>query len=197
MKQFLVLFIFLFMISGLYTSAVEINDNDNLILRGYDGVELPTGTFIQVVNLREFSTKYCDESTRVSFAATNDTFMQDIKLIPKGTIFHGFIEKMNEPIVGTHASMVVKITKMVLPDGFEIPMKGYIYTNNKNLIGGGITDPLVWHKQPHFQQGFGIGTIKYVPGTERKMGEHLTVAAGADLMIVLTSPAWITHTLTN
>ena len=108
-----------------------------------------------------------------------------------------FIEKMNEPVVGTNASMVVKITKMVLPDGFEIPMKGYIYTNNKNLIGGGITEPLVWHKQPHFQQGLGIGTIKYVPGTERKMGEHLTVAAGADLMIVLTAPAWITHTLTN
>ena len=185
------------MISTLCSNAIEINDERNLILRRYDGVELPAGTFIQVINLREFSTKYCDETTKVSFVATNDTFMQDMKLIPKGTIFHGFIEKMNEPIVGTHASMVVKITKMVLPDGFEIPMKGYIYTNNKNLIGGGITDPLVWHKQPHFQQGFGLGTIKYVPGTERKMGEHLTIAAGAEMLIVLSSPAWITHTLTN
>ena len=197
MKRFLVILAFIFIISELCVKAVEINNSDNLILRGYDGVELPAGTFIQVINLREFSTKYCDETTKVSFAATNDTFMQDMKLIPKGTIFHGFIEKMNEPIVGTNASMVVKITKMVLPDGFEIPMKGYIYTNNRNLIGGGITQPLVWHKQPHFQQGFGLGTVKYVPGTERKMGEHLTIAAGADLMIVLTSPAWITHTLTN
>ncbi len=197
MKRFLALFIFIFIFSGLCTSAVETNGENNLILRGYDGVEVPAGTFIQVINLREFSTKYCDETTKVSFAATNDTFMQDTNIIPKGTIFNGFIEKMNEPVIGTNASMVVKITKMVLPDGFEIPMKGYIYTNNKNLIGGGLTQPLVWHKQPHFQQGFGLGTIKYVAGPERKMGEHLTIAAGADLMIVLTSPAWITHTLTN
>lgn len=197
MKKIILISVFIILAMGLCTNAIAVDDEKNIVLRGYDGVELPTGTFIQVINLREFSTKYCDETTKVSFAATNDTFMQDMKLIPKGTIFYGFIEKMNEPVVGTNASMVVKITKMQLPDGFEIPMKGYIYTNNKNLIGGGITEPLVWHKQPHFQQGLGMGTIRYVPGTERKMGEHLTIAAGADLMIVLTSPAWITHTLTN
>ncbi|MBR1942271.1 hypothetical protein IJ843_00885 [bacterium] len=196
MKRFLSLLSIIFLF-GICAQAIEINDERNVVLRGYDGIELPAGTFIQVINLREFSTKYCDETTKVSFAATNDTFMQDMKLIPKGTLFFGFIEKMNEPIVGTNASMVVKITKMQLPDGFQIPMKGYIYTNNKNLIGGGLTEPLVWHKQPHFQQGLGMGTLKFVPGTERKMGEHLTIAAGADLMIVLTSPAWITHTLTN
>ncbi|MBR2525167.1 hypothetical protein IKE67_01750 [bacterium] len=109
MKKLLVILSFIFVISGLCTKAVEV-DNSDLVLRDYDGVELPTGTFIQVINLREFSTKYCDESTKVSFAARNDTFMQDMNLIPKGTIFHGFIEKMNEPIVGTNASMVVKIT---------------------------------------------------------------------------------------
>lgn len=197
MKRLFTILFFIVFLFGLNVCAIEIDDERNIILRDYDGVELPAGTFIQVINLREFSTKYCDESTRVSFVATNDTFMQDIKLIPKGTIFNGFIEKMNDPIIGTNASMVVKITQMVLPDGFSIPMKGYIYTNNKNMIGGGMTEPLVWHKQPHFQQGFGIGTIKFVPGPERKMGEHLTVAAGADLLIVLSQPAWITHTLTN
>ena len=197
MKKFFIILLLMFLSAGLCSNAIEINDDRNIVLRGYDGVELPAGTFIQVINLKEFSTKYCDETTKVSFAATNDTFMQDMKLIPKGTIFHGFIEKMNEPVVGTNASMIVKITKMQLPDGFEIPMKGYIYTDNRNLIGGGLTDPLVWHKQPHFQQGFGMGTLKFVPGTERKMGEHLTVAAGAELLIVLSSPAWITHTLTN
>ena len=170
---------------------------DDLILRGYDGVELPAGTLIQVLNLREFSTKYCDDTTRVSFVSTNDTFMQEIKIIPSGTIFDGFIEKMNEPIVGTNASMVVKITKMTLPDGFEIPMKGSIYINNRNLIGGEMTEPATWRKVPHYQDGLGIGTLKYAPGPTRKMGEHLTVAAGANLMIVLSAPAWITHTLTN
>ena len=106
-------------------------------MRGYDGIELPIGTLIQVINLQEFSTKYCDETTRVSFVATNDTYMQEMVIIPKGTRFYGMIEKMNEPIVGTNASMVIKITKMVLPDDFEIPMKGYIYSTNL------FQDPLV------------------------------------------------------
>ena len=128
MKKF---FLTIFIIIFAFGVCAYAEDNDELVLRDYDGVELPAGTLIQVINLHEFSTKYCDESTRVSFAATNDTFMQEMKLIPKGTIFKGFIEKMNDPVVGTHASMVVKITKMVLPDGFEIPMKGYIYSNNR------------------------------------------------------------------
>ena len=166
-------------------STLTVNSQE-LLLRGYDGIELPVGTLIQVINLQEFSTKYCDETTRVSFVATNDTYMQEM-----------VIEKMNEPIVGTNASMVIKITKMVLPDDFEIPMKGYIYSTNKNIIGGGLTEPASYVKVPHYQQGFGIGTNKFVPGPARKMGEHLTIAAGADLMIVLTSPAYITHTLTN
>ncbi len=191
MKRLLIAFLVVLFLSAVTAKA------DDLILRGYDGIEVPAGTLIQVINLREFSTRYCDDTTRVSFAATNDTFMQETKIIPSGTIFDGFIEKMNEPIVGTNASMVVKITKMTLPDGFEIPMKGYIYTNNRNLIGGTMTEPATWRKAPHYQDGLGIGTLKYVPGASRKMGEHLTVAAGADLIIVLSSPAWITHTLTN
>lgn len=170
---------------------------DDLILRGYDGVEVPTGTFIQVINLKEFSTEYCDETTEVSFMATNDTYMQEINVIPKGTVFYGMIESMHEPIIGTNASMVIKIVKMKLPDDFEIPMKGYIYTNNHNMLGGELTQPLIWKKIPHYQHGFGMGTLKYVPGEQRKMGEHLTVTSGANLLIVLSAPAWITHTLTN
>ena len=190
MKRFL-LTILMIMFSTLTVNSQE------LLLRGYDGIELPIGTLIQVINLQEFSTKYCDETTRVSFVATNDTYMQEMVIIPKGTRFYGMIEKMNEPIVGTNASMVIKITKMVLPDDFEIPMKGYIYSTNKNIIGGGLTEPASYVKVPHYQQGFGIGTNKFVPGPARRMGEHLTIAAGADLMIVLTSPAYITRTLTN
>ena len=105
MKRFL-LTILMIMFSTLTVNSQE------LLLRGYDGIELPIGTLIQVINLQEFSTKYCDETTRVSFVATNDTYMQEMVIIPKGTRFYGMIEKMNEPIVGTNASMVIKITKM-------------------------------------------------------------------------------------
>ena len=76
MKRFL-LTILMIMFSTLTVNSQE------LLLRGYDGIELPIGTLIQVINLQEFSTKYCDETTRVSFVATNDTYMQEMVIIPK------------------------------------------------------------------------------------------------------------------
>ncbi len=192
MKRALIIFL-IFLISGLVVNAA----NEELKLRDYDGVEMPVGTLIQVINLRQFSTQTDDETTKVSFIAVNDTFMQEMNIIPSGTKFDGYIEKVNEPIVGTNASMIIRINKMTLPDGFEIPIKAYIYSTNNNKIGGGMTAPEKYRRHPHFQYGFGIGTLRYVPGPTRKMGEHLTIAAGAQMLVVLTSPTWITHTLTN
>lgn len=192
MKKVFCIFLVI-LITGLAVNAA----NDELILRGYDGIEMPVGTLIQVINVREFSTKFDDETTKVSFIATNDTFMQEMNIIPSGTKFDGYIEKVNEPIVGTNASMIVRINKMTLPDGFSIPIRAYIYSTNNNKLGGELTAPEKWVKHPHFQDKLGIGTLRYVPGPTRKMGEHLTVTAGAELLVVLTSPTWITHTLTN
>ena len=37
----------------------------------------------------------------------------------------------------------------------------------------------------------------YVPGPTRKMGEHKVITSGADLMIILVSPLYVTHTVNN
>ena len=129
MKRALIIFL-IFLMSGLVVNAA----NEELKLRDYDGVEMPVGTLIQVINLRQFSTQTDDETTKVSFLAVNDTFMQEMNIIPSGTKFDGYIEKVNEPIVGTNASMIIRINKMTLPDGFEIPIKAYIYSTNNNKI---------------------------------------------------------------
>jgi len=60
-----------------------------------------------------------------------------------------------------------------------------------------LTEPASYDKIPQHQQGFSYGTNQYVPGATRMMGSHTVVAAGADLIIILAKPAWITHTLTN
>ena len=42
-----------------------------------------------------------------------------------------------------------------------------------------------------------MGTLQCVPGAERKMGEHVPISSGADLIVVLTEPIHMTHTLIN
>lgn len=173
---------------------------ESCLTRDYDGIEIPAGTFIPVITLQDFSTAYCDSTNQLRFVCNNDVYEFETKIIPKGTIFYGFIEKKNEPVIGTHASMVVRITKMVFADGFTIPLNAYIYTANGNMIGGGMTDPAKYDKMPHYQDKIArhfVGVAQWVPGATRKMGEHVSVASGAQLLVVLISPAYITHTLTD
>lgn len=135
-------------------------DKVQLEMRSYDGVTLPAGTFIPVLNTQEISTETCPEGYKVKFIATNDLYMYETNIIPRDTEFYGYIEKIHEPVVGTNASMRIKITKIVMKDGFEIPVKGYLYSSNDNLIGGELTPPAEWVRMPHYQDRFqGIGWI--------------------------------------
>lgn len=167
-------------------------------IRSYDGVEVPAGTFIPVASAQEISTQYCQDGYKVRFTATNDLYMHETNIIPINTAFLGYVEEVHDPVVGTNASMKVKITKMVLPDGFEIPVQGYIYTSNNNMIGGEMSAPAEWIKMPHYQGNIGINTTLQVrPGRTRKMGSHAVITSGEDRIIILTDPVTVTHTLTN
>ena len=166
--------------------------------------EVTTPEVVPVMTTEEISTETCPEGYKVKFIATTDLFMYETNIIPKNTEFYGYIEKIHEPVVGTNASMKIKITKLIMPDGFEIPTKGYIYTSNNNLIGGELTPPAEWVKMPHYQSQFqGIAwnrrsaTLQIRPGGKRSMGVHTRIPAGDQQIIILTAPTGITHTITE
>ena len=169
-----------------------------LDLRSYDVIEVPAGTFIPVVSAQEISTQYCPVGYKVRFTSTNDLYMHETNIIPQNSEFYGYIEQIHEPVVGTNASMIIKINKVILPDGFEMPIRGYIYTANNNLIGGEMSEPASWVKMPHYQSGIGNNTTLQIrPGRERKMGSHAVITSGENRIIILSDSAWISHTLTN
>ena len=191
LRRFLIFFLFFIALS---CSARE------PVLRDYTEFKVPTGYFLQVLSLQEFSTAYREESEPLMFVTTNDIFMFDKKVIPQGTRLTGYIEKKNEPIKGTNASMKVFVNKMYLPDGFEIPIKAYIYSANNNLIGGELTPPLTYNRIPHYQRWTmfrAMGVLQCVPGAERRMGEHVTISSGANLTLVLVEPINMTHCVIN
>ncbi len=190
MKKFLITLIFLLSVNS-FTLAE---------LREYDEFEVPQGTHIPVISLQEFSTAYCEEGDVVNFKTTNDIYMFNSNIIPAGTKISGIIDKKNEPIIGTHAAMRVFLNKMYLTDGTEVPIKGYIYTSNNNIIGGGITQPAEYLKVPHYQRWVMFRTFsatQAVPGAKRRMGEHVTISSGADLIVVLSAPIHMTHMVTQ
>lgn len=192
MKQ-LLLVLGLFFIGISFQVAFAANNQN---LRDYTGLVLPKGTFIPAITAQEISTAYTDVGTPLKFISTSDLYLYETNAIPQNTDFFGYIEKINEPVVGTNASMLIRISKLRLSDGFEIPLKGYIYTTNGNLIGGELTDPASYDKKVSQMQGYPL-LSGLVPGSARKMGEHKVIASGAEIIIVLTEPLYITHTVTN
>ena len=174
--------------------AAEVN------LRDYDEYDIPQGTHIPVISLQEFSTAYCEEGDSLNFITTSSIYLYNKNIIPEGTRLSGFIEKKNEPVIGTNAAMKVFINKMYLTDGYEIPLKAYISTANNNTIGGDLTPPAKYIKIPHYQRWTmfrAMGTLQCIPGAERKMGEHVTVSSGAELIVVLVAPIHMTHCVIN
>lgn len=181
--------------SGAFSSQVEPIRID---VRGYDGIEVAAGTFIPVENTQEISTQYCQNGYKVRFLVTNDMYLQDVKIIPESSTIWGYVEDVHDPVIGTNSSFKVRISKLVLPDGYEIPIKGYLYSQNNNMFGGELTPPAEYIKMPHFQQKFGInGTLQARPGRSRQHGKHTVINAGENMVILLTAPASITHTLTD
>ena len=166
-------------------------------IRDYDTIELATGTFIPVMNTSEVSTQNCPEGFKTMFIATNDLYLNDTNVVPMNTVFYGLVEELHEPVIGTNGSMKIRIVKMVYPDGFETPVRGYIYSAKDNVLGGDMTAPVKYEKMPHYQSRYYPLTLQLRPGRERKMGVHTTLRAGEEKLIILTDPIWITHTLTD
>lgn len=197
MNRLLAFFIFVGLAYGLGASCTQI-EPVRLDVRGYDGIELPAGTFIPVENTQEISTQYCQSGYKVRFLVTNDLFLQDVKVIPESSTIWGYVEDVHDPVIGTNSSFKIRVSRLVLPDEYEIPIKGYVYTQNNNVFGGELTPPAEYIKMPHFQQKFGInGTLQARPGRTRQQGKHTVLTAGEHKMIILTSPVSITHTLTD
>ncbi|MBR1425003.1 hypothetical protein IJ579_05530 [bacterium] len=200
MKRFLTGLAILAVLSMQNVLAANTIKEIQLDMRGYDETTLAAGTFVPVINLQQISTETCPQGYKVKFLSTDDLYVEEMTILPKGTEFYGYIEKINEPIVGTNASMKVKINKIVLASGDEIPIEGYIYTSNNNMWGGELTDPAEYVKMPHYQSKFqGISwnhrsaTLQIRPGGKRQMGHHTKINAGERLIIVLTQSANITN----
>lgn len=181
------------LLSTNFANCAELQDIQ-LEMRDYDTVEIPAGTFIPVMNTQEISTQYCSEGYKVKFIVTTDLFMYDTIIIPKDTEIYGYIEKINDPVIGTNASMKIRLTKIVCQDGCEIPIKGYLYNANNNIFGGGISEPVKYHKVAQRQQKVHYTTLQVKPVYERKMGTHTTIETGSNEIVVLIAPAEIIHT---
>ncbi len=163
----------LMLISG-KISAEE--NNTNSIIRA--------GTFIKVINLAEFSSLTADIGDKVTFMNIQDMFVYETKVIPENTKVYGEIEDVLEPIEGRDGAIKVKIIKMITPDKKLYKVKGHIYTDNDNYLGGKQTMPVYYRKVPHYTQAM-RPMLQAAPISIPEMGKHTVIKPGAELFVIL------------
>lgn len=143
------------------------------------------GTFISVQPLEEYSTLTADAEDEVRFINMQDMYIYETKAIPEGSIFYGEIEEVREPVQGRDGSLKISINKLITADKKIYKVKGHIYSENDNYIGGKATESIYFHKVPHYSSQFRKPFLQARPLNVYETGQHTIIKPG-DRMFVIT-----------
>ena len=179
MKKILkILTVFLIVVSGIFCDVKAQTTGSS------DYLSLKSGVFIKVMVLEEFSTLTSDIEDTVKFINTQDMYIYETNVVPEGTIFYGEIEDLLEPVSGRDGALKINIYKMITPDKKVYKIKGHIYSENENYIGGKKTANMYYHKVPHYSSKL-KPMLQAAPLNVYEMVQHTVVKPGAELFVIL------------
>ena len=163
---------------------------DEIHLRPAKEVSIPKGTLVKVYNVKQISSQFLDEGDEITLLNATDVYMGETNVIPKKTIFYGNVEKIREPVQGTNAAIIIKMNKMITPEGIPYEINGYVSADgSKPFLGGGIAPPLYYTRMPHYTQWklskWKVGAAQYCETNTRQFGVHTVVKSGAELFLIL------------
>ena len=146
--------------------------------------KMRSGTFLKVLNLTEISSLMADAEDEVVFLNINDMYVYETNIIPANTKVFGEIEEVLEPVAGRDGAIKISIHKMITPDKKVYKVKGHIYTENDNYIGGKPTQPIYYKRVAHYNYGL-KPMLKAAPLNVFEMGQHTVILPGAELFLIL------------
>lgn len=170
-KKILSIFVFavLFILSAVYAEETA---------------KVRSGTFLKVMNLNEISTLMSDAEDEVVFLNTQDMYVYETNVIPANTKVYGEIEEVLEPVQGRDGALKISVYKMITPDKKVYRVKGHIYSENENYIGGKYTAAIYYRKVAHYNHGL-KPMLQVAPLNVLEMGKHTVILPGAELFVIL------------
>ena len=146
--------------------------------------KLRAGAFFKALNLSEISTLLHDIDDEIVFINAQDLYVYETNAIPENSKIYGIVEDIKEPIQGRNASIKILIYKIITPDKKVYRVKGHVYTENDNYIGGEQTHSIYYKKTPYYMQGL-RPMLKATPLNIFEMGKHTVLNPGNELFIIL------------
>ncbi len=153
-------------------------------------VKLDKGAFVLVNAKKVLSTETLQEGDRVYFVSPADVWVNETNIVPKNSVFVGYVSMLKMPIKGVNAAISFKITHIILPDGTTREFEGRISNGTSDILGGELAPPASYNKMAHLYQSrwHWSGTTQWVPSGEYEYGQHRGVAPGQKLFIILDKP---------
>lgn len=176
MRKIKKLFIGIFLLFTCNCHIAEAQDNQTAAIK--------EGTFIKVMVPMEFSTLTYDIGDELWFINTQDMYLYETNAIPENTRIYGEVEDLLEPVQGRDGAMKILINKMITPDKKVYRIKGHIYSENDNYIGGKQTSSIYYRKVPHYSSKI-KPILQVAPLNVLEMGKHTVVKPGAELFVIL------------
>ena len=189
MKKILIVLIFIIFVTCGFSYGSDFVI-DELQLRPAKSITLPKGTLVKIHNVKELSSILLDEGDEITMICPYDVYIGETNLIPRNTVLHGNVEKLREPVQGTNAAIIIKMNKMVTPEGITYEINGYVSSDGSSTtLGGERTPPLYYAKMPHYSTWrltkWRVGAAQYCETNTRQFGAHTIIKPGAELFLIL------------
>ncbi len=129
-----------------------------------------------------------------SLRIIHDVWVNNQKILPKGSRVYGHVEDVMAPMQGRDAILKIKAHALETLEGEEIPIEATLFTSMEDagLIGGNVTQPMNGRLVRY--EIMGIGMINRVmPEGPRAMGKHQRMTPGQLIRIRLDAPLMIIH----
>lgn len=177
MKKLKIIFTGL-IIFACFVFNIKVNAEENT-----QGTIIRQGTFCKVMVPFEFSTLTSDIGDELWFINTQDMYIYETNAIPANTKIFGEVEDVLEPVQGRDGAIKIMIYKMITPDKKVYKIKGHIYSENDNYLGGKETVNTYYRKVPHYTSKL-KPVLQAAPLNILEMGKHTVIKPGAELFLI-------------
>lgn len=147
-------------------------------------ITIRKGTFIKIMVPVEFSTLISDIGDELWFLNTSDMYVYETNVLPQNSRIYGEVEDVLEPVQGRDGAIKISIYKIITPDKKVYRVKGHIYSENDNYLGGRITESIYYKKVPHYRIGL-KPMLQAAPLNVLEQGKHTVIKPGAELFLIL------------
>lgn len=150
-------------------------------------IELQKGAFLLAYPKKMISTAKMQEGDSVYFIAPADVWVNETKIIPKNSVFIGYVDMLKMPIKGINAAFSMKIKVVVFPDGKAHPLSATVSNGSNTVIGGDLAPAVSYNKMAHlYRTRFRwSGTTQWVPSGDYEMGRHVSISPRDKVNIIL------------